>query len=237
MYISTHSDINPPDQQYNLVINVIDPLAGMLWLTAASAVLVAVFFIKTVVIGAKPSGAVKAVGSGGSSLTTKKAETEVELEERKGVGSLAIGAGVLGGFSLIMGIWMNTTWPLVSSYNILFGEIYAGFGLALLVGSLSYLLGYDLRAASYLGAILGIWGITDAYGILVNGMTSEPTIAAAMYIFGGLAGLFSPLAVHRPSRATATILVVFLVLFALTAWFIGFEASLEHLKAFAKYSP
>jgi Protein of unknown function (DUF981). len=45
------------------------------------------------------------------------------------MGSLAVSVGVLGGFALIMGLWMNTTWPLVSSYNILFGEIYAGFGL------------------------------------------------------------------------------------------------------------
>lgn len=222
------------------VINVIDPLAGMLWLTAASAVLVAVFFIRTEMFGAKAPGAEKAVRMGAGSATTQisiSKEAGTELAERKSMGSLAVSVGVLGGFALIMGLWMDTTWPLVSSYNILFGEIYTGFGLVLLMGSVSYLLGYDLKAASYVGAILGLWGLTDAYGILINGMTSEPTIAAAMYIFGGIAGLLSPVAVHRPSKATVAALALFLALFALTAWFIGFEASIEHLRAFAKYSP
>ncbi|MEM0272230.1 MAG: DUF981 family protein [Thermoprotei archaeon] len=218
---------------------MIDPLAGMLWLTAASAVLVAVFFIRSEVFGAKAPGAEKAVRMGaGSGVTQTLGSKEVTREvENRSLGSLAVGVGVLGAFTLIMGVWMDTTWPLVSSYNILFGEIYVGFGLVLLMGSISYILGYDLKAASYVGAILGLWGLTDAYGILINGMTSEPTIAAAMYIFGGIAGLLSPLAVHKPSKATAAAFALFLVLFALVAWFIGFEASIAHLRAFAKYTP
>lgn len=220
---------------------MIDPLAGMLWLTAASAVLVAVFFIRTTeVFGAKAPGAEKSVRMGAGSAVTQtfgSKEAGAELAKKESMGSLALSVGVLGGFALIMGLWMDMTWPLVSSYNILFGEIYTGFGLVLLMGSISYLLGYDLKAASYVGAILGLWGLTDAYGILINGMTAEPTIAAAMYVFGGIAGLLSPVAVHKPSKVTVAALAIFLVLFALTSWFIGFEASIEHLRAFAKYSP
>lgn len=221
---------------------MIDPLAGMLWLTAASALLVAVYFAKTQVLGAKAPGAQKAVGTGAGSFGVGSAGVAQAFEEkveavRRTAGSLAVGVLMLGVFAFIMATWMNTTWPIVGSYNILFGEIYAGYGIVLIVGSLSYLLGYDLKAASYLAAILGIWGLTDAYGILVNSMTNEPLVSAAMYVFGSLAGLLSPIATHRPGRLVATAIVVFLVLFAFIAGFIGFEASLHHLTAFAKYTP
>lgn len=195
---------------------MIDPLAGMLWTTAITAVLIAAYFlekVRTPVSSAVQAGA--------------------DASKNTAADSALIPLAVLGAFITAQGFWMMDTWPLVGSYNILFGEIYAMFGVTVLAGSVAALRGYSLRAVSYIGGLMGLWGLVDAYGILADKLTSEPTLAAAMYAAGGIAGILSIPAVNKPSRATVLLLAVFLALFALSALVIGAEASFEHLKAFA----
>ncbi len=183
---------------------MIDPLAGMLWLTGASAILIAVYFLSA------------------------------KAKQQK---SLVLTLAALGGFSAIQGFWMIDTWPLVGSYNILFGEIYTAYSLILLAGALSLLFGGELKGVSYLAAMVGVWGIVDGYGILVHQMTQEPVIAAALYITGALSGFLSVPATHKPTKLSVTVFALFLVLFALIAIFLGATASYEHLSAFSKYTP
>jgi len=203
---------------------MIDPLAGMLWMTAVSAFLLAYYFWVSASKGAHTQPA-------GSTTVSFSTPTVFKLD------TSVITLGAIGAFVAITGLWMIMVWPLVSSYNILFGEIYTAYGFLLLSGAVAVAKGFDLKPLSIFGGIMGIWGLIDAYGILVRGMTSEPTIAAGLYIMGALAGFLSIPATFRPSKATAVAFIVFAVLFGLFALAIGAPASFEHLSAFAKYSP
>ncbi|MEM3670540.1 MAG: DUF981 family protein, partial [Thermoprotei archaeon] len=189
---------------------MIDPLAGMLWITGISAVLLAVYFGRHLWPGVTPTSG-KNIG-----------EAPVgEQAEKQWNSSFAVVLGALGLVGLVQGLWMMDTWPLVGSYNILFGEVFTAYSLILLAGAYIVIKGYSLKALSYMAGLVGIWGLVDAYGILSLNMTSEPIIAAGLYAAGGLAGILSVPVVHRPSRASAAALVLFLALFALAALFLG----------------
>jgi putative membrane protein len=203
---------------------MIDPLAGMLWVTGASALLMAIYFARS-------------LNAPVIQMFRETVQKETKQEAIVTNRSLLVSLGGLGALSLIQGVWMMDTWPLVGSYNILFGEIYAVFGLIVVSGAASALKGYSLKGLSYLGALAGVWGLADAYGILAGNLTSEPLVAAALYVSGALAGILSVPATHKPSRVTIGLLVLFLVLFAAASIFLGASASIEHLSSFSKYSP
>ncbi len=105
--------------------------------------------------------------------------------------SASIPLAVIGMFLFLTGIWGQFTWPLPGSYNMLFYDPLISFGFLLLAFSISIKYGAKLEYTGFLGLMVGMMVIV--YGVLgyTTGLTKEPLALLAMYLFYGLAGIFS----------------------------------------------
>ncbi len=147
---------------------------------------------------------------------------------------------IVGIYALAMGIWGTAVWPLPSSYNLVLTDPYALFGIAALVVGISLYLGQT----KYVGLpmlFLGIIPVVYGVDIAVNHMTTEPGLAAAMYITIGLAAILAPFAytfnLGRGNRYVGYIIMILLIIGGLLAYVIGISAAFEHVHAFARWSP
>jgi putative membrane protein len=103
----------------------------------------------------------------------------------------SIPIGVLGACITLFGIINQVTWALPGSYNILFFDPFTLFGILLL--SFSIVTQYKAKF-EYIGIIGLIAGfIAIIYGIsgYMIGLTQSPIDLLLMYLFYGIAGIFS----------------------------------------------
>lgn len=104
---------------------------------------------------------------------------------------VSVPLGILGLYMLIAGIWGGLTWPLPGSYNILFFDPLTSFGILLIAFYLSVRYELKLEYVGFLGLMMGVVAIWYGISGYSLGMTAAPIVLLLMYLFYGLAGVFS----------------------------------------------
>ena len=149
----------------------------------------------------------------------------------------ALAIGVIGAITLlttfqhILTEWAGFPAP---HYTELFSVTLAIFSMLMLIGSFSLYTGADLRFVSYFAAIGGLMMFQAVRAVLSFNLTTNPTLAAALYTFAGLAGL-SLLSVthipetHRAHRWARWIAAAFIVAMSLIALGLGLNAMYDHI--------
>jgi len=158
----------------------------------------------------------------------------LEIDGRR----MAPGFLITGFIAGVTGLYMIFTWPLPSSYNIAFGELYVMFGMAVFALGLALIYGWDLLSIAVFGVFAGLAAVVVGVRILQRGMTDSPPLAALGFVLTGLGAILSlPLYLARTSKALKAIVII-VVLAAAVVWaFIGFGAYWKHLESFAGWKP
>jgi putative membrane protein len=149
---------------------------------------------------------------------------------------------LVGGYLTILGFFGQFTWPLPGSYNILFFDPMISFGLVTLAFAIAIRWKVNLEYAGFFGLLVGIMTLIYGYQGYSIGLTLEPIALLLLYVFYGIAGIFSyPVALiadrlpglqKRPWIGWHAMLVIFwLALFAasVTSGYIGMSAIPGHL--------
>lgn len=149
---------------------------------------------------------------------------------------------LLGLLMTVSGFYGMFVWPLPSSYNILFYDLYPVLGLGIIGIALSVKNEYKLEHLGFMGLLFGL--VTIYYGVesYVHNMTNEPPALLALYALTGLAAVFFyPVSLFldngRLSKTWLVIDAALLIMAGLVAGYIGLEAVTEHLVAFSKWTP
>jgi putative membrane protein len=151
---------------------------------------------------------------------------------------LAPGFLVTGFIAAATGLHMIFTWPLPSSYNIAFGELYVMFGVVIFVVGLALARGWDLLPLSIFAVFAGLASVVVGVRIAQRGMTNSPPLATLGFVLTGLAAILSlPLYLVKNSRILKAVVIVLLVAAAAIWAFIGFGAYWKHLESFAGWKP
>ena len=112
---------------------------------------------------------------------------------KSGLKGAAIPLGGLGAVATIFGVWGEMVWPYpapyLTSYNILFNDVYLLFGLTLLSLAVSMALSLKLQYAGLFALVAGGITIGYAWNGYVLGMTKEPLYTFLLFSGFGLAGL------------------------------------------------
>jgi putative membrane protein len=101
----------------------------------------------------------------------------------------------IGSIATVFGVWGEMVWPYpapyLTSYNILFNDIFLLFGLTMLALAASLALSLKLQYAGLFALVAG--GVTIAYGWsgYQLGMTKDPFETFLLYGAFGLAGLLA----------------------------------------------
>ena len=155
-------------------------------------------------------------------------------EAKKSVGLIYL---VTGLYAFFIGLWAAVTWPLPSSYNIIFSDIWPIFGIALLaLGAANY---YDLQLfpVSIGIAMFSIPVLVYGVSICVYKLTREPVLAGLMFIVIALAGLLSPLTLKTRNKGLIYLTIILLLIGAVLAFFMGISASFEHISGWRSWFP
>lgn len=98
---------------------------------------------------------------------------------------------IAGGYMVIAGIIGQATWPLPGSYNILFYDPLLAFGLLVLAFALAIRLKTRLEYTGVLGLLVGAMVLIYGYEGYTIGLTKSPLALLLLYVFYGVAGIFS----------------------------------------------
>ena len=165
-------------------------------------------------------------------LIQKKPKTKESINK-----SFALAIGAIGAITLLITFQhILTEWAGFPAphYTELFSVTLAIFSMLMLIGSFSLYTGADLRFVSYFAAIGGLMMFQAVRAVLSFNLTTNPTLAAALYTFAGLAGL-SLLSVthipetHRAHRWARWIAAAFIVAMSLIALGLGLNAMYDHI--------
>ncbi|HUX20535.1 MAG TPA: DUF981 domain-containing protein [Spirochaetia bacterium] len=169
-----------------------------------------------------------------------------EDQQKVAPGFLAV--GFLAGIS---GLDIIFRWPLAGSYNIVFGEPLAMFGVLLFFTGLALLKGWDLHTigifAVFAGLVAIVLGIRMWYGIevtdksgqkVLKGMTQEPALAGLSFILTGVGGMLTlPAYILRKNMAIRVIVAVIFLVAAVLFAFTGYGSYWTHPESFATSKP
>lgn len=114
---------------------------------------------------------------------------------RSALKGAAIPVGAVGGVATVLALWGEMVWPYpapyLSSYNILFNDVYLLFGITLVVLAVALATTSKLQYAGLFALVAG--GATIAYGWngYVLGMTKDPFETLLLFGAFGLAGILS----------------------------------------------
>ncbi|GGP20092.1 hypothetical protein GCM10007981_06770 [Thermocladium modestius] len=162
-------------------------------------------------------------------------EDSAGMEEIKSIGLTLLALSLP---TLIYGLSMSITWPLPGGYNLLFGDPFAYLGVvALMGGLLLYFSPTKLKAASLPVGFLSLITIVYGASILTHGLTSEPTLAFAFYLFEGLGGISMALLLFKQNKAIAYATMALLAIAAIIILIVDGGAIFQHPALFAKYAP
>ncbi len=151
---------------------------------------------------------------------------------------LAPGLLVSGFVALVTGLHEIFTWPIISSYNIPFGEMSVLYGVLMLGGAIAVLSDWELLSLGIYATFAGAASIVLGIRMYTLKMTSEPLVATIGFVLTGLMGVLS-LPVYYLRRFKVVLILATIALFGAAAiWtlfaFLGYWA---HLDAFAKWVP
>jgi len=171
----------------------------------------------------------------------------IENDQQK----VAPGFLATGFVATLSGLDIAFRWPLVGSYNIVFGEPLLLFGVLLFFTGLAVLKGWDLHTlgifAVFAGVVAIILGIRMWYGIEVtnkagekvfHGMTREPALAGISFILTGIGGILTlPAYLLRKNMVLRIIVAVLFVVAAVLFAIMGFGSYCSHPQSFAGSKP
>ncbi|MCI4326560.1 MAG: DUF981 family protein [Thermoplasmata archaeon] len=115
----------------------------------------------------------------------------------------AIPTGILGGVSLLLGLFIEFTWPFLLSdglgaYDIFFGDVVMLFAMVLIVYAIVAYLGLRLEYAGLFALVAGIttawygyWGYTTLVSPGTLGLTKDPLETFLLYGAFAAAGFFA----------------------------------------------
>jgi putative membrane protein len=145
---------------------------------------------------------------------------------------------ITGFVSLLTGFHEIFTWPIPGSYNIPFGELATLFGVIFFGLGLALLLDWDLLTLGIYATFAGAASIVLGARIYDLRMTSEPLVASAGFILTGLMALLSLPVYFLRKHLLVRILASLGLLGAAAIWAtIGYLAYWQHLQAFSKWVP
>ena len=151
---------------------------------------------------------------------------------------LAPGLLVSGFVALVTGFHEIFTWPIISSYNIPFGEMSVLFGALLFGGAIALLRDWDLLSLGIYATFAGAASILLGIRMYSLGMTSEPLVSCAGFVLSGLMGILSLPVYLLRSKRLVRILATIALAGAAAIWLVfaglGYWA---HLANFAKWLP
>jgi putative membrane protein len=151
---------------------------------------------------------------------------------------LAPGMLVTGFLALVTGFHMIFTWPIVSSYNIPFGEMSVLFGALFFAAGIAVLRDWDLLSLGVYAIFAGAASILLGIRLYVLKMTNEPLVAAGGFILTGLMGVLALPAFYLRKSLLVRILAAIALFGAAAIWAafagLGYWA---HLVNFAKWLP
>jgi uncharacterized membrane protein len=122
---------------------------------------------------------------------------------RSALKSSAIPTGIIGSVALLVGLYIEYTWPFLASdglgaYDIFFGDVVMLFAMVLLVYAIVAYLGLRLEYAGLFALIGGIttawygyWGYTTLVSPGTLGLTKDPLETFLLYLAFAAAGFFA----------------------------------------------
>ncbi len=216
----------------------IDPLD--LWLMILGAtMLVAAYGVYVNVVRVKSISEISRSLGGGkqeaSEMLKQVPPADVVLVN-KGIGLYFISVGI---YALASGLWGTFVWPLPGGYNIILINPWALFGIALLIIGVALWSGLSPKYIATPLAPLGIPVIVYSLVIWSMRLTRTPELSGLMYFLIGFSALLSPLVLRESSyrRALGWLAIVFLVIAAAIAIFIGVNAAFSHVTGWGMWTP
>ena len=150
----------------------------------------------------------------------------------------APGLMMSGFLSLVTGLHMIFTWPLPGSFNILFGEMAVFFGVLLLGLALVLTFGLDLLPVAIYATLVGVASILIGIQVLNLGLTENPPLSGAGFIWMGVIGVFAlPMLRFQQVPAFRLFGAIGLLIAAIFWGATGYVAYWGHLEPFGKWKP
>ncbi len=148
---------------------------------------------------------------------------------------------LIGLYLVFSGFAGQLTWPLPGSYNILYFDPIVALGLLMVAFALAIRFKVNLEYAGFFGLLVGVMALLYGIKAYSIGLSSEPLAVLVLYMFYGIAGIFSfPAALiadrlpfkSNPKLIWHVLLLIFwlaLLLASLTSGYIGYSAIGGHL--------
>ena len=145
---------------------------------------------------------------------------------------------VTGFVALVTGLHEIFTWPIVSSYNIPFGEMSVFFGVLFLATGIAILREWDFLTLGIYAVFAGAASIVLGIRIYWLKMTSEPLVAMAGFVLTGLLAVLALPAYLLRKSVVVRILAALGLTGASAIWAVlGYLAYWAHLANFSKWVP
>lgn len=145
---------------------------------------------------------------------------------------------VTGFVAFVTGLHEIFTWPIISSYNIPFGEMSVFFGALFFTIGIAILKDWDLLTLGIYAVFAGAASIVLGIRIYSLKMTSAPLVSLAGFVLTGLLGVLAlPAYVLRKSVVVRVLAALGLVGASAIWAILGYLAYWAHLANFSKWVP
>lgn len=139
---------------------------------------------------------------------------------------------------LVLGLDMDMTWPLPSSYNFIYGDLVIYIGtLMLVVGLLLMFSPAHVRQLFPLIAVFSLFVIVYGADIYYYSLGQNPLAAAGMIAAEGLGGLATSAYLFTSSKPVGYAAIALLVIAALLAAATNVESIFDHTTTFSSWFP
>ena len=159
-----------------------------------------------------------------------------EAEERlKAFGSLFLGLAVP---LLILGIEMDTVWPLPGSYNFIYGDMVVYIGTLLLVAGLLMLKSPEsIRLLYPMIAVLGLFVIVYGADIFYYNLGQNPLAAAGMMVAEGLGSVTTSAYLFTSRKLVGYAAIALFVIAIIVTAITNVESIFDHTVSFKSWLP
>ena len=159
-----------------------------------------------------------------------------EAEERlKAFGSLFLGLAVP---LLVLGIEMDTVWPLPSSYNFIYGDMVVYIGTLLLVAGLLMLKSPEsIRLLYPMIAVLGLFVIVYGADIFYYNLGQNPLAAAGMMVAEGLGSVTTSAYLFTSRKLVGYAAIALFVIAIIVTAITNVESIFDHTVSFKSWLP
>ena len=134
---------------------------------------------------------------------------------------------------------MSTTWPIIGSYNSIFGEMSVLYGAIFLGAALAIANGWSLATVTAFAFIGGSAAILLGIRIIGLQLTAAPALSGIGFILSGLAGMFAgPTLLYLRGNVPYRMLATLVLLMVAAIWaIIACKGYWMHLESFGGWSP